>query len=139
MLHGLPVKRKRPAIPRFVIIKPVKPPNRLPRRKVLDGSSHIPGLISIELVLDDVFDSGNTLRGVEEANLVEELRAAIVEVRESSGVGVGLGDDGLEDLGGDDEAVLVDAGDSGELFDGGRGEAVAEERGDEWRVLVPGA
>lgn len=42
-------------------------------------------------------------------------------------------------MGGDLEAVLLDAGDSGDLLDGRRGESVADEGGDEGGVLVPWA
>ena len=76
--------------------------------------------------------------GAEEADLVEQLSAAGVEGGDKLGIGVGLLE-GLADLGGDDEAVLLDAGDAGEFFDGRRGEAFLEEGGDERGVLVPRA
>lgn len=109
------------------------------RRKILYSPSHIPGFLAVELVLDDVIGGGDTLGGVEEADLVEELRPAGIEEGESIRVEVGGVRDGTPDLGGDDEAVLVDARDASELFDGGRRETVAEEVGDEGGVLVPEA
>lgn len=107
------------------------------RRKILYSPSHIPGFLAVELVLDDVVGGSDTLGGVEEADLVEELRPAGVEEGESIRVEVEGVNDGLPDLGSDDKAVLLDAGDAGELFNGGWRETVAEEVGDKGGVLVP--
>jgi len=111
----------------------------LSRRKILYSPSHIPGFLAIELVLDNVVGGGHTLGGAKEADLIEKLRPACLEERESIRIEVGGTGDGLPDLGCDDEAVLFDAGDAGELFDGGWVEAVAEEVGNEGSVLVPEA
>lgn len=107
--------------------------------EVLHGTGELLGVPWLEAEGGNASGGGSPLGGGEEAELVEELGAADVKEGEDFWVDVG-GDEGVADLGGDDEAVLLDAGDAGGFFNGGWGEGVvAGEEGDEGGVLVPEA
>lgn len=139
MLSAGPVAHEGEAISRKIGIEAL--PAFLPpaSREILHGSSELLRALGVEAVGDDVARGGGTLGGAEEADFVEQFGGAVgVEEGESLGVGVGL-EQGLADLGGDDEAVLLDAGDAGDLLDGRRGEAELVEGRDDGGVVEPEA
>lgn len=138
MLSALPVVHKRETVPRNIIIKALPPSISTPPREVLDRPGKLLSATGIDTVLRDVASGGQSLPGTEEANFIEQGVAAVVEEGEDLWVEAGL-KEGVADLGGNNEAVLLNPRNAGGLFQGRGGETFLHESGDEWGVLEPEA
>ena len=106
MLSALPVVHKRETISGNIVIKPIPPPISAPPGEILDRPGKLLSVAGIDALLRQVASGGHSFIGTEEANFVEQRVAAVVEEGEDIWVDVGL-KEGVADLGGDDEAVLL--------------------------------
>lgn len=138
MFSTLSKVHKGKAITWLSVVKAVPALVATPAGEVPDGAGELLGAGGVEASGDDVGGGGGTLLGVEEADFVEESGAADVEGGDDGGVGVGL-EEGVADLGGDHELVLLDAGDAGGFLKGGRSEAFLDEGGDDGGIVEPEA
>lgn len=138
-LTRLAEPREGEAVPGVVPREGLPPVVAAALREVLHGAGELAHPAWLQAAVDGVPRRVGALPRVEEPELVEQLGPAVgVEVAEELGGEAALvGDERVADLGGDDDAVLLDAGDPRGLLDRRRREPFPRQRGDERRVLVP--
>lgn len=106
MLSALPIVHKRETVSRNIIIKALPPSISTPPGEVLDRPGKLLSATGIHTLLHNVASGGQSFPGTEEANFIEQRVAAVVEEGEDFWIEAGV-KEGVADLGGNNEAVLL--------------------------------